>query len=68
MNRDMEQNLGKRLQALFGTQARCEGPLASSGAGRRFTGVNLWPKLTPEQVTFLDALSQFGIVTIPGQD
>ena len=31
----------ERLRELFGTDARSEGPLASSGAGRRFTGIDL---------------------------
>ena len=70
MNREMgQQQLDKQLSELFGENARIEGPLAASGAGRRFTGVDLCPKLNPEQVTFLlDALSQFGIVTLPSQD
>ncbi len=70
MNREMgQQDLETRLQDLFGGDACSEGPLASSGAGRRFIGVDLRPRLSPEQVTFLlDALSRFGIVSIAGQD
>ena len=63
------QDLKNRLRELFGADAECEGPLGASGAGRRFTGVDLSPRLTPGQVTFLlDALSQFGIISIAGQD
>jgi len=64
-----QQQLDEQLQVLFGAAARSEGPLAKSGAGRRFIGVDLCRPLNPEQVTFLlDALSQFGIVSIAGQD
>ena len=59
----------KRLRELFGVDARSEGPLAASGAGWRFTGIDLCRPLNPEQVAFLlDALSQFRIVSIAGQD
>ena len=59
----------KRLRELFGADARSEGPLAASGAGRRFIGIDLCRPLNPEQVAFLlDALSQFRIVSIAGQD
>jgi alpha-ketoglutarate-dependent taurine dioxygenase len=69
MNRDGEENVDEQLKAVFGEDARSEGPLAPSGAGRRLLGVDLRPRLSPEQVTFLlDALSQFGIVSIAGQD
>ena len=65
----MRQDFSERLRDLFGENARSEGPLAVSGAGRRLTGVDLCPRLSPEQVTFLlDALSQFGILSIAGQD
>lgn len=61
--------LEKQLQHLFGADARVEGPLGPSGAGQRFTGVDLSPHLKPEQVTFLlNALAWFGIVNLPGQD
>ena len=61
--------LDERLRELFGTDARSEGPLAASGAGFRFTGIDLCRPLNPEQVAFLlDALSQFRIVSIAGQD
>ena len=69
MSQFAEQDLGILLRKLFGKGARCEGPLAVGGAGRRFTGIDLGRRLTPEQVTFLlDALGHFGIVSIPGQD
>ena len=61
--------LDERLRELFGADARSEGPLAASGAGRRFTGIDLCRPLNPEQVALLlDALSQFRIVSIAGQD
>ena len=64
-----EQAMERQLRDLFGADASCEGPLSPSGAGLRLTGVDLRPQLTPEQVGFLlDALSRFGIVTMPGQD
>ena len=64
-----ERELGRQLRDLFGEHTDCEGPLSPSGAGLRLTGVDLRPRLTPEQVTFLlDALSRFGVVTMPGQD
>jgi hypothetical protein len=64
-----EQGMERQLRDLFGADASCEGPLSPSGAGIRLTGVDLRPQLTPEQVGFLlDALSRFGIVTMPGQD
>ncbi len=69
MSQFAEQDLDILLRKLFGKGARCEGPLAVGGAGRRFTGIDLGRRLTPEQVTFLlDALGHFGIVSIPGQD
>ncbi len=59
----------RELRRLFGPQARSEGPLAASGAGRRLLGVDLRRRLDAEQVALLlDALSQFRIVCIPGQD
>jgi alpha-ketoglutarate-dependent taurine dioxygenase len=68
MDQDME-HLDERLQALFGAEARSAGPLAVSGAGCRFTSIDLCRPLNPEQVNFLlDALSQFRIVSIAGQD
>ncbi|MBT5533936.1 hypothetical protein HOK31_12800, partial [Candidatus Poribacteria bacterium] len=64
-----EQDMERRLRGLFGSNVGCEGPLAASGAGLRLTGIDLRPRLTPEQATFLlDALSRFGVVSIPGQD
>ena len=59
----------RELRRRFGPQARSEGPLAASGAGRRLLGLDLRRRLGPEQVTLLlDALSQFRILCIPGQD
>ena len=61
--------LDRELRRLFGPQARSEGPLAASGAGRRLLGVDLRRRLDAAQVALLlDALSQFRIVCIPGQD
>ena len=61
--------LDERLRELFDRDARSEGPLAASGAGRRFTGIDLCRPLNPAQVAFLlDALSQFRIVSIARQD
>ncbi|MBT4610705.1 MAG: hypothetical protein HOC05_11745, partial [Gemmatimonadetes bacterium] len=70
MNREIgQQELDDELRELFGSQAHSEGPLAASGAGRRFVGMDLRPELSSEQVAFLlDALANFGIVSIPGQD
>ena len=62
-------HLNERLRVLFGEDACSEGPLAVSGAGCRFAGLDLCQPLNPDQVGFLlDALSQFRIVTIAGQD
>ena len=62
-------DLRRRLHLAFGAEANCDGPLASSGAGIRLTGLDLRQPLSPEQVTvLLDALSRYRIVTIPGQD
>ena len=58
-----------RLQKAFGGQVRCEGPLASSGAGFRITGVDLGKLLEPNQVdALLDALSHYRIMTLADQD
>ena len=63
------QHLDTRLRELFGSHAYSEGPLAVSGAGRRFIGLDLCRRLNPQQVNFLlDALSQFRIISIAGQD
>ena len=43
-----QQQLDEQLQVLFGAAARSEGPLAKSGAGRRFIGVDLCRPLNPE--------------------
>ena len=69
ISQGMEQPLDERLRELFGAEAHSEGPLAESGAGRRFTGIDLCRPLSEEQVALLlDALSQFRIVCIAGQD
>ena len=63
------QQLERRLQVLFGVDAHSENPLTQSGAGVRFTGIELCRQLSEDQVGFLfDALSQFRIVCIAGQD
>lgn len=63
--KDME----ARLVALFGTEARVEGPLAASGAVVRFTGIDLCAPLSEEQAgLLLDALAHYRIVCIAGQD
>lgn len=60
--------LDRRLRALFGADARSEGPLTESGAGVRFRGIDLWRPLSEEQVEFLlDSLSQFRIMCVAGQ-
>ena len=70
VSRLMEQEqLDRELRRLFGPQARSEGPLAASGAGRRLIGIDLRRRLGPEQAALLlDALSLFRIVCLPGQD
>jgi len=63
------EQLDQRLKTLFGTQAHCEGPLIQSGAVVRLTGIDLCRPLKEDQVGFLlDALSQFRVVCIAGQD
>ena len=63
------QQLERRLQVLYGVDAHSESPLTQSGAGVRFTGIDLCRLLSQDQVGFLlDALSQFRIVCIAGQD
>jgi len=62
-------NIDQQARQSFGEQVRVEGPLAASGAGLRISGVDLCAPLSPEQVTcLLDALSQYRIVSLPGQD
>ena len=61
--------IDRPLREAFGPQVRCEGPLASSGAGLRISGIDLTRRLTPEQVAvLLDALGQYRILTLSGQD
>ena len=63
------ESFDERLRELFGTDARSEGPLAASGAGRRFTGIDLChPPNTAQVALLLDALCQFRSVSIAGQD
>ena len=63
------QHWDEQLRRLFGEDTYSEGPLAASGAGLRFFGLNMCGRLNPEQITFLlDALSQFRIICIAGQD
>ena len=61
--------IDQQVQQAFGAKARVEGPLAASGAGLSISGVDLCTPLNPEQVTcLLDALSQYRILSLPGQD
>lgn len=63
------QQLEGQLQSLFGIQASCETPLAESGAGIRFRGIDLCNSLNKQQVGFLlDALANYRLVCIAGQD
>ena len=63
--KDME----ARLAALFGTEVRVAGPLATSGAVLRFTGIDLCAPLSAEQAgLLLKALAHYRIVCIAGQD
>jgi alpha-ketoglutarate-dependent taurine dioxygenase len=60
--------LDQRLKEVFGDNARCETPLARSGAGVRFTGIDLWRRLSGEQVEFLlEALSHYRMLCFAGQ-
>jgi alpha-ketoglutarate-dependent taurine dioxygenase len=70
MKQSMEQpDLNEHLQELFGAAAQSEGPLAASGAGLRLRGLDLCRPLNLDQASFLlDALAQFRIVSIAGQD
>ena len=66
---DRPPNLERQLRHLFGSHTSSESPLSASGAGCRLMGVDLRERLNPEQVTFLlDALSQYRILCIAGQD
>jgi alpha-ketoglutarate-dependent taurine dioxygenase len=61
--------INEEVRALFGAEASAEGPLAASGAGVRFKGVDLSHALSPQQAHFLlDALAQFRVACIAGQD
>ena len=60
--------LDRRLHALFGTDVKSESRLAESGAGVRFTGIELRRTRSEERVEFLlEALGGFRIVCIAGQ-
>lgn len=64
-----QKKLLDRLPAVFGAKAQSEQPLAQSGLGVRFTGIDLSQALNAGQVEFLlDALSQFRFLCIAGQD
>jgi len=57
-----------RLKTLFGEGAGCEAPLAKSGAGVRFFGIDLWAGLNERQVNFmLEALSRHRLLCFAGQ-
>lgn len=57
------------LDRLFGPKAYRESPLGDSGMGCRLVGIDLAQSLDIEQVTFLlNALSEFRVLCIPGQD
>jgi len=63
-----ESEFEDRIPEHFGKDARVEGPLAESGAGRRLHGIDLTPSLTADQVTcLLDGLANFGIISIASQ-
>ncbi|MDE0659653.1 MAG: TauD/TfdA family dioxygenase [Gammaproteobacteria bacterium] len=60
--------IDERLRQVFGAQVRCDGPLAASGAGLRVSGIDLGTPLRPDEVgALLDALAQYRIVTLTGQ-
>ncbi len=63
------ESLKDRAGALFGACADVEGPMTGSGAVLRLSGIDLGPALSPDQADLLfDALSQFRIICIAGQD
>ena len=65
----MGDSIDQRLRKAFGPNTGSEGPLAVSGAGLRITGIDLGAPLSPEQAAvLLDALAEYRIVTIAGQD
>lgn len=70
MNNSMDpQQLEQTLQSLFGHDTRCETSLGPSGAGVRFTGIDLCNPLSESQADFLfDALAHYRLVCIAGQD
>ena len=57
------------LRRLFGPHCKTEGPLMACGGGVRLHGVDLTPRLSPEQAAFLvGVLDRRRIVCIAGQD
>ena len=65
----MRDSIDQRLRRAFGAGVDTEGPLAVSGAGLRVTGIDLSAPLSPDQADVLvDALAEYRIVTIAGQD
>ena len=67
--RCMVEAIDERLRQAFGAHVRCEGPLAASGAGLRIAGIDLRRPLGSGKVhALLDALGQYRIVTLAGQD
>ncbi len=60
--------IDERLRRAFGAQVQSDGPLAASGAGLRVRGIDLRKPLRPDAVNaLLDALGQYRIVTLAGQ-
>lgn len=58
-----------KFRQLFGVAASVKRPLTESGAAVRCRGIDVRSPLTPEQADFLfDALSQFRILCLAGQD
>lgn len=70
MNQDSKnQDIEIKLHTLFGPDAGYEYPLAPGGGGIRFTGIDLCRSLQAPQASFLlDALSNYRIVCVAGQD
>ena len=67
--RDEDPLSEERLKELFGPQAAMEGPLAPTGIGCRFHGVDVAQRLGAAQAAYLvDALSMHSIVVFAGQD
>ena len=63
------QKWDEKLKTLFGDHAHSESPFSQSGAGVRFSGIDLYHPLSEAQAGFLlDALAYFRTVCIAGQD